>query len=47
MGLRDAMYTLEKMGLHVEVKGKGKVTAQSIDPGSAIQKGQKIQLQLG
>ncbi len=46
MGLRDAIYLLEKTGLRVSCLGKGKVVSQSIPPGSAIQKGNKIILQL-
>ena len=46
MGLRDALYVLENNGLKVEsVKGVGKVTKQSIMPGTKIQ-GQTIQLVL-
>lgn len=36
MGLRDAMYLLESYGLQVSVGGAGKVTMQSIPPGTAI-----------
>ncbi|HMN31746.1 MAG TPA: penicillin-binding protein [Chitinophagaceae bacterium] len=46
MGLRDAIYLLEKSGLKVHSTGKGKVVSQSIEPGSNIQKGNKIILQL-
>ncbi len=39
MGLKDALYLLENMGLKVTVKGKGKVIVQSIQPGTALTKG--------
>jgi cell division protein FtsI (penicillin-binding protein 3) len=47
MGLREALYLLEKTGLKVLPQGRGKVTAQSIEPGTLISKGQTITLQLG
>ncbi len=46
MGLKDAVYMLEKSGLHVHVQGKGKVRAQSLVPGTTVAKGQNIILQL-
>jgi cell division protein FtsI (penicillin-binding protein 3) len=46
MGLKDAVYLLEKEGLQVEVKGRGKVLMQLPAPGNKIIKGQKILLQL-
>jgi cell division protein FtsI (penicillin-binding protein 3) len=46
MGLKDAIYILEKIGLNVQVKGRGKVQAQSVTPGQRIAKGQTIVLQL-
>jgi cell division protein FtsI (penicillin-binding protein 3) len=46
-GLKDALGVLEKQQLQVIATGKGKVTAQSILPGTAIQKGQTIYLTLG
>lgn len=46
MGLRDAIFLLEKAGLKVIVMGRGKVTQQSIAPGSDYNKGQKITIQL-
>ncbi len=36
MGLRDALYELEKAGLKVIPQGKGKVIAQSIPPGTQL-----------
>lgn len=46
MGLKDAVYLLEKEGLQVLVQGSGTVQSQSIAPGSAAAKGQTIVLQL-
>lgn len=46
MGLKDAVYMLETFGMHVIVKGKGKVSDQSVQPGAAVTKGQNIILQL-
>jgi cell division protein FtsI (penicillin-binding protein 3) len=47
MGIRDAIYLLENSGLNVKVSGKGSVRKQSLDPGTKIQKGQKIVIELG
>ncbi|MGD0709800.1 MAG: penicillin-binding protein [Bacteroidales bacterium] len=46
MGLKDATYMLENLGLKVNVSGKGKVAAQSIAPGSVIIKGSIIEINL-
>ena len=46
MGLKDAVYILENSGLLVTVIGRGKVSTQSIEPGTRINKGQSITLQL-
>ena len=46
LGLKDALYLLENMGLKVEAKGKGKVTYQSIAQNTGFHKGQSINLQL-
>ncbi len=43
---KDAIKVLKKIGLRVEVRGKGKVKSQSIKPGSKIQINQKILLEL-
>jgi cell division protein FtsI (penicillin-binding protein 3) len=47
MGLKDAVYLLENMGLKVSVKGKGKITAHSIPPGTALAKDIVVVLELG
>ena len=46
MGLKDVVYLCENMGLKVMIKGKGKVTVQSILPGQIFAKGQLINLEL-
>lgn len=46
MGARDAVYMLESRGMKVKVLGRGKVTSQSIKPGTRIQKGEICQLEL-
>ncbi len=46
MALRDAVYLLEKEGLVIHIKGKGKVRAQSVAPGTLIKRGQAIVLEL-
>ena len=45
MGLRDAVYVLENKGLHVRIKGFGKIVKQSIEAGTPIH-GQSIDLTL-
>ncbi len=46
MGLKDALYLLESMGLKVSVSGKGKVMNQSIAPGTSLAKGLTVALEL-
>ena len=46
MGLKDALYLLENMGLKVAVKGRGKISGQSIVPGTLLAKGATIVLEL-
>ncbi len=46
MGLKDAVYLCESMGLKLNVKGKGRVANQSIAAGQAISKGQQINIEL-
>ena len=46
MGLKDALYLLEGVNMRVLAKGRGKVTVQSIDPGTAINKNQLIKIEL-
>ena len=47
MGLKDAVYLLENMGVKVSVQGKGKITIQSVAPGTTIDKGVTVFLNLG
>lgn len=46
MTLRDAIYLLEKAGLRVEHQGKGRVSDQSLNPGTRISKGTRIRIHL-
>ena len=46
MGVRDAIYILENIGLKVKINGAGKVRHQSITPGTKNE-GQEIFIQLG
>jgi len=47
MGLRDAIFVLENIGLKVEISGIGKVKNQSIKPGKTFVKGDLIKIKLG
>ncbi len=46
MGLKDAVYLLENLGLKVSAKGRGKVVYQSVAQNSDFHKGESINLQL-
>ncbi len=46
MGLKDALFLLENLGLRVVIQGRGKVSVQSVPPGTAIKKGMDVVLQL-
>ncbi len=46
MGLKDAVYLSENLGLKVVARGRGKVASQSITAGQTIKKGQIINIQL-
>lgn len=46
MTFRDAIYLLEKSGLRVSYEGKGRVSGQSLSPGTRISKGSRIYLRL-
>lgn len=46
MGARDAVYLLESRGVSVRIKGRGKVTAQSLQPGKQIKNGEACELTL-
>ena len=45
MGVRDAVYVLENLGLNVDLNGRGRVSKQSILPGTAL-RDQRIELHL-
>jgi cell division protein FtsI (penicillin-binding protein 3) len=46
MGLKDALFLLENMDITVMARGKGKVKAQSVQPGTVLNKNQNIILDL-
>jgi cell division protein FtsI (penicillin-binding protein 3) len=46
MGLKDALFLLENMGLKVSAKGKGRITSQSLSPGTRLAKGITVILEL-
>lgn len=46
MGLRDALYVCENMGLKVNISGSGKVISQSVTAGQTTAKGQQVTIQL-
>jgi cell division protein FtsI (penicillin-binding protein 3) len=46
MTLRDALFVLGNQGIKVRSEGVGRVQAQSLEPGSPIQKGSVITLTL-
>ena len=46
MGLKDALYLLESMDVHVLAKGKGKVVNQSLAAGLPVQKNEVVTLEL-
>lgn len=46
LGLKDAVYLLENIGLQVSATGRGKIVYQSMPAGTKFNKGQTIALQL-
>ena len=46
MTLKDALYTLENLDMKVNIKGRGRVVAQDIEPGSPVRKNQIITILL-
>ena len=46
MGAKDAVYVLEKIGLKVQVEGRGKVVMQSIKENTLAKKGQTIVIKM-
>ena len=47
MGLKDALYLLENIGVKVVVKGRGKIVNQSIPAGTPLTKGFTVFVELG
>jgi cell division protein FtsI (penicillin-binding protein 3) len=47
LGLKDALYLLENMGVKVVVRGKGKIINQSIPAGTPLTKGFTVLVELG
>ncbi len=47
MGARDAVYALHLRGVKVKISGFGQVKEQDIPPGTAVKKGQTVNLRLG
>jgi cell division protein FtsI (penicillin-binding protein 3) len=46
MGAKDAVYLLENAGLRVSLVGRGSVKSQSVPPGSRVNKGERIVLEM-
>lgn len=46
MGAKDAVFLVERMGLNVQVFGRGKVISQNLKPGIVARKGTNISLNL-
>jgi cell division protein FtsI (penicillin-binding protein 3) len=47
MGLKDALYLLENMGVKVVIRGRGKIINQSIPAGTPLTKGFTVLVELG
>jgi cell division protein FtsI (penicillin-binding protein 3) len=46
MTMKDALYLLENMNMKVVVKGRGKVVAQDVLPGTVLSKTQTVTILL-
>ena len=46
MGAKDAVYLMERAGLHVQLYGCGKVQSQSVPAGGVATRGQTVTLML-
>ncbi len=46
MGAKDAIYLLGRMGIKVQISGRGKVVSQNINPGETPRRGQVIKINL-
>jgi cell division protein FtsI (penicillin-binding protein 3) len=47
LGLKDALYLLENIGIKVVIDGRGKVANQSIPPGTGLKNGMTVYLDFG
>jgi cell division protein FtsI (penicillin-binding protein 3) len=47
MGLKDALYLLENVGMKVIIKGRGKIINQSVPAGTPLTKGFTVVVELG
>lgn len=46
MGARDAVYAIQTLGLKASIQGAGRVVKQSIEPGTAVSAGARVELTL-
>lgn len=46
MGAKDAMFYMERSGVHVRLNGAGRVVRQSVRPGTPVTKGMTVELYL-
>jgi len=46
MGLKDAVYLLENIGMKVRFRGRGSVKSQSVSPGTRVSRGREIILKM-
>ena len=46
MGAKDAVYLMQRCGLHVEIDGVGTVVSQSISAGTTAREGATVRLKL-
>ena len=46
MGVKDAVFILENIGLSLELQGRGTILKQSITPGTRISKGDLVVLEM-
>ena len=46
MGVKDAVFILENLGLSVELQGRGTILKQSVAPGTRISKGDLVVIEM-
>ena len=46
MGVKDAVFILENMGMSVELQGRGTILKQSIAPGGRVSRGDLVVLEM-